>query len=308
MSGERPVPDSPDWIRGGRGIGPDLKWTFTAEGPLTSLKLIPETGEVVGADEGGMLFRLDRRGGIAAITRVRHPVRVLDWSADGRWGVAVVGEATLHRFDRDFQSVWKIDLPEVCIAVTIAPYGTHLVACMADARNFIISEHRRREAEFETMRPLSFARLCTTEPILVAAAEHGLLGCYSLKGEEIWHEKLWTNVGGVEITGDASLIYLAAYHHGIQTFDGDGGSVGSYIVEGTVSRVAVSYEPNRLLASTLERHLYWLDAEGEMLWATTAPDDVALLQCDPLGEWCVCGFEQGRVMRLDWGGGGTGQS
>lgn len=302
MSGKQPVPDSPDWIRGGRGIGPDLKWTFTAEAPLTCLKLIPETGEVIGADEGGMLFRLDRRGGIAALTRIKPPVRVLDWSGDGSWGVAIAGEGTLYRLDREFQSVWKIDLPEVGLAVAIAPFGTHMIACLADARNFVISEHRKREAEFETIRPLSYVRLCATEPVLVAAAEHGLLCCYSLQGEELWHEKLWSNVGGIDTTGDASLIYLAGYHHGIQTFDGDGGSVGSYIVEGTVNHVAVSFEPNRVLVSTLERHLYWLDADGEMLWATSTPDDVALLQCDPLGEWCVCGFEQGRVLRLDWGG------
>ncbi len=302
MPGDRHVPNSPDWIRSGRGIGPDLKWTFTAEGPLTCLKLLPETGEVVGADESGMLFRLDGRGRIAALTRVRHPVRVLDWSADGSCGVAVVGESTLHQFDRDFQSIWKIDLPEICMAVAIAPYGTHIVACLADARSIIINHHRRREAEFETIRPLSFARFSTAEPILISAAEHGLLCSHSLAGEELWYEKLWSNVGGIDMTGDASLIYLAAYHHGIQTIDGDGGSVGSYIVDGTVNHVAVSYEPNRLLASTLERHLYWLDADGQMLWATTAPDDVALLQCDALGEWCVCGFEQGRVLRLDWGG------
>lgn len=302
MPRNRPVPDPPDWLRGGRGISPDLTWTFTAEAPLTCLKLIPETGEVIGADEGGMLFRLDRRGGIAALTRLKHAVRVLDWSGNGKWGVAIVGEGTLHRFDRDFQSVWKIDLPEVGIAAAISPFGTHMVACMADAKNVIVGMHRRREAEFETMRPLSHVRLCLAEPVLIAAAEHGLLCCHSIAGQELWHEKLWSNVGGIDITGDASLIYLASYHHGIQTFDGDGGSVGSYIVEGTVNRVAVSYEPGRVLASTLERHLYWLDADGEMLWATTAPDDISLLQCDPFGEWCVCGFEQGRVMRLDWGG------
>ena len=40
---------------------------------------------------------------------------------------------------------------------------------------------------------------------------------------------------------DAETIYLAAYHHGVQTFDGDGESIGAYVEEGTVSRVSTSW-------------------------------------------------------------------
>ena len=292
----------PDWIRAGRGIAPLAKWTCATEGPLTALALASETGEAFAADETGALLRLDRQGRIAALTRFPHAVRILDWSENGSAGVAVTGEGTLHRLDRDFQSLWKLNLPEVCVSVAIAPYGTHVAAGLANGRNFVYSQHKRRESEFETLRPLSFLELCSNRPQLVGAAEHNLLCCHSLDGEQVWQEKLWSNVGGIALTGKGDVIYLAAYHHGVQTFDEMGQNVGSYVVEGTVSRVAVTYEPHRVAASTLERHLYWLDVDGELLWAASTPNEVAALQCDPLGEWIVCGFESGQLIRLDWEG------
>ena len=293
-------PSAADWHRRGRGIGPTLKWTCNADGPLTVLDLALETGEVFAADEEGTLFRLDRQGRIAALTRLREPVRVLDWSDDGRFGVAVTGESTLHRLDYDLQSVWKVNLPEVCVSAAIAPFGTHLVAGLADGRNFVYSQHKRRECEFETVRPLSYLHLATATPLIVGAAEHSLLCCHTLSGDQVWQQKLWSNAGGFCMTGDAEAIYLAAFHHGVQTFDGDGQNIGAFVVEGTVSRVSSSFEAQRLIAATLERQIYWLDVDEQLLWAAVAPDDVAAVRCDPLGEWAVCGFASGQIIRLDW--------
>jgi outer membrane protein assembly factor BamB len=150
------------------------------------------------------------------------------------------------------------------------------------------------------MRPLTYAQFVATEPAIVASAEHGLVCRYQLDGQQVWSDKLWNNVGQLAAAGDASLIFLACFSHGVQVYDGDGGTVGSYVLEGTASRVAVSFEPQRIFAATIERKLYWLDADGEVLWSTTPPDDIEAVACDPLGEWVICGLKCGRVYRLDW--------
>jgi len=54
------------------------------------------------------------------------------------------------------------------------------------------------------------------------------------------------------------------------------------------------------VVTTLERQLYWLDSDGELLWAAHPPDDVCCLGCDPLGNGIMCGFNSGRLIRLDW--------
>lgn len=293
-------PAGPDWVRQGRGIGPSVRWTFGVDAPLTGLRLARETGEILAADETGGLYRIDRKGDYSAVNRLRDPIREVSWSDDGQVAVALVGDSQLHLFDRSLKERWMLDLPEECYQIAIDPYGQYIAVSLADSGNLIFDAKKRRVAGFETIRPLKHIRFLTSEATLVGAAEHGLICCHSLDGEQLWQEKLWSNVGEMTATGDGNLIYLAGFTHGVQTFDGDGDPIGSYILEGTVNRLATSYDPNRLIATTVERHLYWLDADGELLWSAETPNDVVRLTCDPFGEWVVCGFADGHLVCLDW--------
>jgi hypothetical protein len=301
MSSRDADPRRPAWLAG-RGVGPQVKWSFGTDGRLISLACSRESGDLFASDEAGTLYRLDRRGRIASMTRLPQPLVQLDWSDDGAFGAGIIGDDEVVRFDRDLHVVHKLTLPDDCLAVAISPFGNHLAVSLADGVTAIYNERKRRITRFETIRPLSFLRFCTAEPILFGAAEHGLLCCHDLSGAEIWQQKNWSNVGKMCITGDGDLLYLASFAHGVQTLDGDGAAVGSYVLEGTVHRMDVSFEPQRLIVSTVERSLYWLDADGELLWGTTVDDDVVELVCDPLGEWAVCGFKEQGLIRLDWGG------
>lgn len=292
---------APPWISG-RGIGPQVKWTFGTDGPLVGMAHSRESGDVFVTDQSAALVRLNRSGRIDAMTRLHAPAAGLAWSDDGRFGAAITDEDVVTRFDRDLRVIHKITLPDVCLAVAISPFGHHTAISLANGTTLIYNERKRRIARFETIRPLAFLRFCTTEAVLFAAAEHGLLCCHDLSGAEVWQQKNWSNVGGLRTTGDGDLVYLASFAHGVQTLDGDGAAVGSYILEGTVNRLDVSFEPQRLIVSTIERSLFWLDADGEMLWATTVDDDVVDLICDPLGDWSLCGFADRGLVRLDWGG------
>ncbi|MBX3436438.1 MAG: hypothetical protein KF861_03035 [Planctomycetaceae bacterium] len=296
----RPSSPTPDWVRRGKGIGPVVRWRFTAEACLTGLSLAAETGEVLATDEIGSIYRIDRSGEYSAVTRLRDPIQHVAFSDDGQFVAALAAETQVHRFNRQLQTVWRLDLPERCLQVAIDPYGQYIAVSLADGGNLVFDAQKRRVAGFATIRPLKHLKFLTGRAALLAAAEHGLVCCHSLSGESQWEEKLWSNVGQLAATGDGELVYIAGFNHGIQAFDGSGAPQGSYIVEGTVNRVATSYEPNRLIASTVERHLYWLDADGELLWATVAPEDVAHVACDPFGEWGLCGLIGGEVICLDW--------
>jgi hypothetical protein len=266
------------------------------------MALCRESGEVIFADESPSMYKLDRSGQIVAMTRLHAPVRSVRWSDDGLWGIASSGDDLVLKFDAGLKLIHTLELPEVCLSSAITPFGHQVLVTQADARNIVFNERNRKIAQFETIRPLAFSHFSTEEDVILGCAEHGLICCHQLSGAEIWQEKLWSNVGSMRITGAGDMIYVASFNHGIQTFDGDGGAVGSYVLDGTVNRLDVSYEPHRLIASTIERGLYWLDADGELLWATTTPDDVVDLICDPLGEWAICGLANGGLFRLSWGG------
>lgn len=302
MNDERSGPSSstPDWVRQGRGIGPSVRWRFATEAPLTGLQLARETGEVLAGDDIGSLYRIDRRGDYSAVTRIRAAIQAIALSDDGQFAAALADDTQIYRLDRHLQTVWRLDLPERCLQVAIDPYGQYIAVSLADCGNLVFDARRRRVAGFPTIRPLKHLQFLTSEPKLIGAAEHGLLCCHSLSGQCLWEEKLWSNVGRLAATGGGELIYLAGFNHGVQTYDGQGAPVGSYIVEGTVNRIAASYDPHRLIASTVEKRLYWLDADGELLWASDTPQSVSQLCCDPFGEWAVSGFEDGQVVCLDW--------
>lgn len=303
MPARRPTnsDSAPGWLQG-RGLGPQVKWSLGTDGKLTALAYCRESAELIVADDSPSILKINRQGQITAMARLHEPARVLAWSHDGQWGAAITGDDEVLRFTSSLKLDFHLELPEHALTIALTPYGHHLLVTMANARNIIFNDRKKRITQFETMRPLSFAHFSAEEDVVIGCAEHGLLCCHQFAGMEIWQEKLWNNVGGMRMTGDGQLIYTACFGHGIQTYNGDGNSIGAYVLDGTVSRIDVSYEPQRLIAASIERGLYWLDTDGELLWVTSTPDDIVDLVCDPLGEWAICGFAGQGVYRLDWGG------
>ncbi|SFI90693.1 WD40 repeat domain-containing protein [Planctomicrobium piriforme] len=295
------APHDPVWLKG-RGLGPVLKWSVGTDGPLSCLSLSRESGDLYAGDRTGGIYRIDRTGHIAGLTRVAPFAVDIDWSDDGSQGALIAGEDQIIRLDHSLKVIHKLSLPDVCLAVAISPYGNHLAVALADGLTLIYNERSKKIAQFETIRPLSFLNFCSTEALLFGAAEHGLLCCHNLAGAEVWQQRNWANVGKLCMTGEGDLLYAASFAQGVQVYDGDGASVGSYLLEGTVHRADVSFEPERVIASTIERSLFWLDADGDQLWSTTLDDNVIDVACDPLGEYALIGLAEKGIHRLDWAG------
>jgi len=292
----------PKWLQG-RGLAPRVKWRVGTDGPLSCLCLSRETGNIFTADRTGTLQRIDRTGRIAGLTRVSPAPISIAWSDNGACGAAILGDDEVARFDPSLKILQKLSLPDVCLGIALSPYGNQLAVSLACGKTLIYNERGKKLAQFETMRPLSYLAFCATEPLLFAAAENGLICCYNLSGAEVWQERNMANVGKLSITGEGDLVYTASFTHGVQALDGDGTFIGAYLVDGTVNRVDVSYEPERVIVSTVERSLFWMDSDGDQLWKSTVSDQVIDVLCDPLGEWAVIGLQEEGIYLLDWGEG-----
>lgn len=292
----------PAWVRDGIGRMPRVSWIYTSGKGVKALALARETGDLFVADDDRGLARIDSRGELSYLTRLPRSARLVAISDDGQWGSAVVDYGTLFRFDRGLKFVWETELAEPCMAIAMAPFGYHMAAALSDGATEILNERKRRIAKFETVRPLASLEFCTQAPLLFGAAEHGLVGCYELSGGAVWQERYWSNVGDMATTGDGDLLYLAGSAHGVQTLDGDGGTVGAYVVEGTVRRVACSFEPRRVVASTIERKLFVMDSQGDVIWNGDTPEDVVDIACNAFGDEVTVALTSGEILRLDWGG------
>jgi hypothetical protein len=289
------------WLEGGRGLPPEWTWSFTADAPLVGLELARETGETVVADAAGSVYLLDRRGRIVTLSRGLHTLSGIAWCDAGMTGAVIVGDSNLTVLNRQLRVVGTSDLRDPILTVAVDPFGRHFAVSLQTGETRILNAGRKTIARFTTTRPLSYTRFVTTETDLISAADNGLICRHHLDGSPVWGEPWWSNIGDLCISGDGRTIFLAGLNLGIQRFDEGGNSQGTYVLEGTPNRIAASFALKRLVASTVEKGLYWLDSDGEILWATTTPEEICSLRCDPLGTGIVCGFETGRVVRLDWG-------
>lgn len=289
------------WLESGSGLPPEWTWSFTADAPLVGLELARETGETIVADATGSVYLLDRRGRIVTLARGLHSLSGIAWSDAGTIGAVIVGDAVLTVLNRQLRVVGTLDLRETILTVAIDPFGRHFAVCLQNSETRILNANRKIIARFTTTRPLSYAQFVTAQTDLISAADNGLVCRHHLDGSPVWGEPWWSNIGDLCITGDGRTIFLAGLNLGIQRFDGGGNSQGTYVIEGTPNHVAASFALKRLVASTVEKGLVWLDSDGEILWATQTPEEICTLRCDPLGAGIVCGFESGRVARLDWG-------
>lgn len=290
----------PRWLLDGQGIPPTLRWAFATDAPLVALVMGRESGEILAADEAGGLYRIDRRGQLLTMSRGLKGIRALAWSDTGSVGAAIVGEKKIYRLNSKLEAEWSVGLPEPALGIAVTPYGRQTAISLANCGNLVLGQQSEQLSVFETIRPLKWIQFLAADSVLVGAAEYGLICAHHINGDQIWNEKLFTSLGEMYAAADGQTILLAGFNHGIQALDGDGEGRESYFVEGTVGRVACSYNADRLAAATLERQLYWLDSDGQLLWATQLDDDVVKVICDPLGEWLLCGLSSGHIVRLDW--------
>jgi hypothetical protein len=292
-------PDT-DWLLTGEGVSPRFRWSFAVDAPLVSLERGRETGEVLAADASGGLYLLDRCGRVVMLTRGFSDLEEVAWSDMGHGGVAVTDETTLIRLSRRLEVQWSLELPEAILGIAIDSYGHYIAAGLADGTVWIYDVRKRVISQFETIRPLSFLRFLVSEPQLLCAAEYGLVCCHDLDGNELWSARPLSNVGDLSITGDGSTSLLACFGHGIQIYTAEGAAQSSLVVGGTPHRASISFVPKRIAVATLERHLYWLDSVGDLLWAATLPSDVCALRCEPAGNGLIIGLNSGRIVSIDW--------
>lgn len=292
--------DQPEWLLNGRGQTPQVQWSITTEGALVGLEWTRETGEVLAADETGSLFLVDRMGRFQFVSHGFRDTRALAVADTGENFAVLIGETQVSLHDRKGESLWTIDLPEVCLTIALDPRGNYLLVCLADGRNVVLDRNRNTTSRFETVRPLAMARFLVEVPEIVAAAEYGLICRHQLDGEQLWADKTWSNVGDITVTGDGDAVWIAGFNHGLQLYDADGQNRASLVTEGTINHVSVSYQGDRLAAATIEQHLFWLDGDGELVWGTKMDTEVRRVIANPLGHRLLFGLDNGRVVCLQW--------
>lgn len=290
---------SGDWLRNGTGLAPRVAWAFATDAELVELTYARESGELIAVDKSSAMYRLSRSGRILSLSRSVSGVEQLAWCDTGDTGIAISEGDRFTLVDKDLNPIWSSQSPSSLVAVAIDPYGQNLLLCMENKSNSLVSVDKKKIVQFSTLRPVRFVEFVPDRPLIVTATESEFAG-FDLDGKRVWDAQLYGNVGDMSVTGNAKTVFFAQYSHGIQALADQGEPHSAFVVEGSPVKVSVAYFGDRLVVATTERHLYWFDADGALLWAAETPELVQRLICDPLGEWLIIGFQSGRILRLDW--------
>lgn len=267
---------------------------------MSALHAGRESGETLLADESGGIYRLDRNGRLAALTRGFYGLELLAGDDVGGSAVAAHEQTQLSWLDERLGAMWSIELPAPITALAMESLGRYAAVGLENGKNVVYDREHRRVFQFETERPMAFLQFLSNTPGIVGAAAYGMFCRFDFEGRTLWSGKTLYNIGALSCTGDGRVIALAAFVRGVKLLDGDGEPVGTYLLEGTPHCLSISYVPFRLAVTTLEGHLYWLDETGSLVWGAGLPDDVGEITANPLGDGLVCGFASGQVVSLAW--------
>ena len=218
--------ETPQWLMSGQGIRPELQWTFRADAPLVDLQLSRESGETVLGDEAGGVYRLNRQGRAATISRGFHGLRLVATDDVGRHSAIVSGDSQLSFLNRALSSEWAIDLPDAITALAVSPYGRHLAVGLANGKSVIYDARHQRVCHIETDRPLQFLHFQSGRPAVIGAAEYGQLLEFDFSGRVLWSTNLHANIGGITGTGDGKRLSVATFTQGVKHLDENGQPAG----------------------------------------------------------------------------------
>ena len=290
----------PKWVKSVNGTRPEHLWSFTADAPLVCAKHGRETGEFILADDSGGIYILNSLGKIKSVNHGFQKIGHLAWSDCGAGGIISINGSTVCRISDSLKVIWTIDFADNIANIAIDPRGDYIHVSLKNGYNMVYNTFRKKVTQYKTVRPLNYTEFLPEEAQLVAAADQGLVGAYTLKGEEIWMENSWSSVGGMSATGDGKYLYVAVHTHGIRQYKNGSTQQNTLSLEGTPNHVSVSYDNNRLAITTQERHLYWIDQKGEIIWYAELPDIASSLITGPSGKTLFVGFNSGHVTQLGW--------
>ncbi len=268
---------------------------------IVSMDYAEEARSLLMGTETGHLVLLSQSGEQLKRERGFDDIRSLVWSDTGEFGAVALAGGQLVCFDNQLKKRWEVELTGEIRGLAITAYGSHIAVSSESSQTHIVTIDKKEVAKFDTPRPLDFLHFLHEKRLLIGAAEFGYLCCHQLDGREEWNERIMNNVGNIAVSGCGKRILLAAFNHGIQVLTGRGQQKGSFMVDGIPNAVAASSTRKRLAATTLEDRIYWLNFEGELLWACDLSRDPATCMCvDPLGDRLFVATQSGRLLQLSW--------
>jgi hypothetical protein len=263
------------------------------------LTLAREKGLVLAWDSKHWLTLLNRAGQRQAQAPTPKPLAVACCSDDGSACVACGQAGDVWWLAPDLKPRWERSVRHQVLSAALDPFGHYLAVADSSSQLRVFDRGGRVVAKVQTPRPLHHLAFVPEAPLLVGAADFGLLACFDLSGQEQWHVGLVAHCGSLTVSGDGANIVLACFSEGLRRYNLKGQSQGRLAGAESYRLASLSYDGRRLLTVDSAHQLAVGDSQGRPLAATPLECGVAALSLTALCDRAFVALENGQVTAFD---------
>lgn len=280
-----------------------IAWTYRLAAAAGGLAFSRETGHVLAWDAHPWLVLLNHRGERQGQVKLHAPVVSAAIADDGSALAVADDRAQMAWLARDLSTRWRLRLPDQPTSVAVDPLGRGLAVADAVGRlHFYDRTGNVVRPPAVAHRPIVHLLAVPAAPLLVAAADFGLVGTFDRLGRWLWRDVPVVHVGSVASSGDAQIVAASCFSEGVRRYDGGGRQLPAVPTPEPCRVVAVTYAGGRLLVGGVFGGIYALDSAGRILWDHRADQPVVGLGLSPLGDRAAVALADGRLIGFDLGG------
>jgi hypothetical protein len=283
------------------GARPDEVFEDFFPDGIAALRLSLETRRIWVATANGRLCLLSPTGERLREAFACQGLRLLAVAHGSDLAAGVRNDASLMAIGPDLKPEWESRVTGRITSLAISPAGGHIAFATDSSRIHLMTAERREIARIETRRPVEHLQFLMETPQLLAATEVGQITRYDLAGRVLHDEQLMSQVGDMAISESGRRIFLAAFNHGVQVCDLDGGQLGIFAVDGIPAKVACSVTRDRVAVWTMEQRLFRMTFDGNVLWAGDfAADPLVHFAMQATGDGLLLASQSGCLLHCRW--------
>lgn len=276
-----------------------LAWSRSLPAGVGGLSLARESRQLLLWADDGTLTRLDRDGQHLVAHRLPYPLARAAFADDGRSVLTAGTAGQIGRHTMDLVPVWEKKLPRRPVAVALDHLGQRAAVADDGGGLLVLDDRGRRCWQATTPRPLVHLAFVPEAPVLLGAAEYGLVCAFDAAGSVLWRDGLVAHVGELAVTGVGDRAILACFTQGLCCYHPHTGARSALAQASPARLAAVSYRGDRLVTVGLEAQLVLRRTDGEPVESYTLPARPSAVALDALGGWLVALLLDGRLAALD---------
>lgn len=273
-----------------------LLWSQTIPAPLRGLILARERATILAWDGQDGLFLFNETGTIQARRPAPAPIATVGCAEDGSAAIVAGSRSPgIYWLTLDLTLRRQRPLPRRATAVAVEPLGRRIAVADAGGTLHLLDARGQTVWQATTPRPLHHLAFVPEKPILVGAADFGLVVCFGASGECLWRDGLVAHVGSLAVSGDGGCVILACFSDGLYRYSTTGPQQQRISLDAPCQFAALSYSGDRLLSVGGQQRVCLRDNKGDLCDQINLESPVVAVALSSLADYALVGLANGVI-------------